>query len=114
MDGSWQSLFKNEKTLDRDRVLCDVRAKNPEGDIKTLSNKGLARDKSRIEINREWCKGCGICVVFCPKEVLGLDKEEKAVVLHPENCDLCGMCELRCPDIAIEIIQDDLHSTDES
>ncbi|MCG2757228.1 MAG: 4Fe-4S binding protein, partial [Desulfobacteraceae bacterium] len=21
-------------------------------------------------INRNWCKGCGICVYFCPKKVL--------------------------------------------
>ncbi len=79
-----------------------------------MSNKGLAKDTFRIEINREWCKGCGICVTFCPHEVLRLDEEEKAVVRHPERCNFCGMCELRCPDIAIEIIQDDLPSTDES
>ncbi len=79
-----------------------------------MSNKGLAKKQARIEINREWCKGCGICVAFCPQEVLGLDDEEKAVVLHPENCNLCGMCELRCPEIAVEIIQDDLPATDET
>ncbi|MEE4358791.1 MAG: 4Fe-4S binding protein, partial [Desulfococcaceae bacterium] len=28
-------------------------------------------------INREWCKGCGICVHFCPKNVLELDAQEK-------------------------------------
>jgi len=25
-------------------------------------------------INREWCKACGICVHFCPKNVLELDE----------------------------------------
>ena len=30
---------------------------------------------SKIEINRKWCKGCGICAAFCPKKVLGLDEE---------------------------------------
>ena len=29
-------------------------------------------------IRREWCKGCGICVAFCPKSVLELDDDEKA------------------------------------
>ena len=25
-----------------------------------------------IKVNRDWCKGCGICVHFCPKQVLEL------------------------------------------
>jgi 2-oxoglutarate ferredoxin oxidoreductase subunit delta len=55
-------------------------------------------------INREWCKGCGICVAFCPKKVLELDRHEKAVAARPEDCIACRLCELRCPDLAIEII----------
>ena len=54
-------------------------------------------------INREWCKGCGICVEFCPKSVLELDKDAKVVAVRPEDCICCKMCELRCPDLAIEI-----------
>ena len=55
-------------------------------------------------INRNWCKGCGICVAFCPKKVLALDKEEKVEVLVSEDCIGCRMCEFRCPDLAIEVI----------
>lgn len=55
-------------------------------------------------INRDWCKGCGICVAFCPKHVLELDETEKAVARRPEDCIACKMCELRCPDLAIEVI----------
>ncbi|MFP4258956.1 MAG: ferredoxin family protein, partial [Desulfovermiculus sp.] len=54
-------------------------------------------------INREWCKGCGICVHFCPKQVLELDEEEKVVAVRPEDCIGCHLCERRCPDLAIEV-----------
>lgn len=53
-----------------------------------------------------WCKGCGICVAFCPKKVLGLENE-KIVVLYPEKCIKCGQCELRCPDYAIYLKEED-------
>lgn len=55
-------------------------------------------------INREWCKGCGICVEFCPKNVLELDDTEKVEAVRKEDCIACRLCELRCPDLAIEIL----------
>jgi 2-oxoglutarate ferredoxin oxidoreductase subunit delta len=67
-------------------------------------------------INRGWCKGCGICVQFCPKSVLELDNQEKVVAARPEDCICCKLCELRCPDFAIEIIteQPDKEKDDET
>ena len=55
-------------------------------------------------INEEWCKGCGICVHFCPKGVLELNKRDKAFAKQPEKCVVCRLCESICPDLAIEII----------
>lgn len=54
-------------------------------------------------IDRNWCKGCGICVHFCPKNVLELDDQDKVVAARPEDCIACKLCELRCPDLAIEV-----------
>jgi len=61
------------------------------------------KEKKTPVINREWCKGCEICVEFCPKDALAMDEMEKANLAFPEKCDGCGMCELRCPDLAIEL-----------
>ena len=47
------------------------------------------------------CKGCGICVEFCPKKVLELNEVEKVTIVNPDNCIKCLQCELRCPDYAI-------------
>lgn len=54
-------------------------------------------------INRDWCKGCGICVEFCPTKVLELDDSERAVAARLEDCICCRLCEMRCPDLAIDI-----------
>lgn len=48
----------------------------------------------------EWCKGCGICVTFCPKKVLEI-KDDKVAIKDLKACIQCGQCELRCPDYAI-------------
>jgi len=53
-------------------------------------------------IRERWCKGCNICVAFCPKQVLVL-RNGKVFPEHPEKCIGCHMCEMRCPDYAIEV-----------
>ncbi len=55
-------------------------------------------------IKEEWCKGCGICVAFCPKEALFLDEKSKARK-DKEKCTACGICETFCPDFAISLIK---------
>ena len=62
----------------------------------------MVKGKRRLVLNTKWCKGCGICVAFCPKNVLDM-VHEKAHIAAEENCILCGQCELRCPDFAIYI-----------
>lgn len=65
----------------------------------------MAKPKLKAHIiNTEWCKGCGICVHFCPKKVLELNQEDKAAAVRQEACICCKLCELRCPDLAIEVI----------
>lgn len=75
--------------------------------MKMAKTNDKAKKKGVIEINREWCKGCGICIAFCPKEALTMDEHDKASWSHPENCIACGACALRCPDMAIELKQEE-------
>lgn len=65
-------------------------------------------------INREWCKGCGICVAFCPTKVLELDERDKAVAARLADCIACRLCELRCPDLAIEVEVEEQNSESRS
>lgn len=62
-------------------------------------------DKKLI-VDEEWCKGCGICVEFCPKSVLEM-KNDIVNIKNIEQCIQCGQCELRCPDYAIYLEGDD-------
>ncbi len=60
------------------------------------------RKKGKVVVYEPWCKGCAICVEFCPEHVLAIERGKSRVV-HPEACTACTMCELRCPDFAITV-----------
>lgn len=70
----------------------------------------MAKVIGAVEINRERCKGCNLCVVACPTEVLALQSKEVndkgyhfAYSLNPDNCIGCASCALVCPDACIEV-----------
>ena len=62
-------------------------------------------NKVKLLIKTEYCKGCGICVEFCPSKILYM-YDEKVHIKEMDNCIKCGLCELRCPDYAIYLIED--------
>ncbi len=71
---------------------------------KNEKRKDLAPEgHPKITIFYDWCKSCGICVAFCPKEVLAMDENRRLFAKAPEKCIACHMCELRCPDFAINV-----------
>lgn len=58
---------------------------------------------TKLMLRTERCKGCNICVAFCPKKILALDTLGRIHVTDEEQCIKCGQCELRCPDFAIRV-----------
>jgi 2-oxoglutarate ferredoxin oxidoreductase subunit delta len=79
------------------------------GKGKSGKKKTPPKSKKRYtqSVFQDWCKGCGICIAFCPKKVIGKDDAGIPVFLHPEDCMGCRFCELHCPDFAITIQEDD-------
>ncbi|MFO8100753.1 MAG: ferredoxin family protein [Dehalococcoidia bacterium] len=65
-----------------------------------------------IEINKELCKGCRICIEFCPAGCISLSDELNAAGYLPasfkddSNCTGCAICALVCPDVCIEVYRD--------
>ncbi len=62
-------------------------------------------------IDNERCKGCGLCVAVCPKNVLELMKELNAkgyfpvYQARPDDCIHCAICCTMCPDVALSIAE---------
>ena len=69
--------------------------------------------RCEVFVNQEFCKGCGICVHFCPRKAIRLSEEFNTkgvnvpVPADMEKCTGCRTCELYCPDFAIAIRGDD-------
>ena len=63
----------------------------------------------KILFNREKCKGCELCISFCPKKIIHLDESVNAKGYHPagitdmEECIGCQSCATMCPDCCISI-----------
>jgi 2-oxoglutarate ferredoxin oxidoreductase subunit delta len=68
--------------------------------------------KGNIQIDRELCKGCQLCIEFCPKTVIGLHVKVNAagyIPAMPSNqaeCTGCGICAIVCPEVAIEVYRE--------
>ena len=61
-------------------------------------------------IQKDKCKGCRLCIFFCPSKTLELSPVlNKKGVKYPKRkdgtvCTGCGFCYLVCPDACFEIL----------
>jgi len=66
----------------------------------------------KVSFNRDWCKGCGLCVTVCPKKIINMEENTTNIkgyhpaTIEPKNankCIGCTSCARICPDSVITI-----------
>ena len=63
---------------------------------------------SNTPLNKEKCKGCGLCKKFCPVSAISLD-DAKIPYVSIESCIGCASCSIVCPPKAIECTETGEH-----
>ena len=69
----------------------------------------MAKIKGTVVVDKERCKGCGVCVASCPCNVLGMSAEVNskgypvARMANPDACIGCASCAVICPDSVITV-----------
>ena len=66
----------------------------------------------KVVIDQQRCKGCGLCVEFCPKKALVISEQLNKAGLYPaeffdeEACTSCGICAMMCPEACISVYRE--------
>lgn len=69
----------------------------------------MAKIKGAVVVNTERCKGCDLCVVACPSDVLRLSKDANvkgynySYMENADDCIGCSACAYVCPDACITV-----------
>lgn len=62
---------------------------------------------AKIKINRDRCKGCYLCIVNCPNNLIKIADDLNAKGVKPAafkgGCSGCSMCAVICPECIIEV-----------
>jgi 2-oxoglutarate ferredoxin oxidoreductase subunit delta len=63
----------------------------------------------KLVIDQERCKGCQLCVEFCPPKVLAMSTTLNTRGFYPvmlideERCTSCAACAIVCPDTVFAV-----------
>lgn len=66
---------------------------------------------AKLTFRDDRCKGCGLCISVCPKQIIEFKdtlnvKGYNPATVKPENmdkCIACASCARNCPDVVITI-----------
>jgi 2-oxoglutarate ferredoxin oxidoreductase subunit delta len=67
---------------------------------------------NRVEIDKDRCKACKLCINVCQRKLLELAEELNAKGYHPiaihsvDKCTACGLCAIMCPEASIEVFKE--------
>jgi len=69
----------------------------------------MAKIKGAIVVNTDRCKGCGLCIEACPKDVIAMAAKVNVhgyPFVEParlDGCVGCASCAIVCPDGCISV-----------
>ena len=65
----------------------------------------LQTEIADIQLNRDRCSGCGVCVPLCSYDAIKLEQlgDGSVAVIDDWKCKRCGVCAAACPSMAISI-----------
>ena len=72
----------------------------------------MAKIKGRLEIDKQRCKGCEVCLQVCPFQILEMRKEVNSKGYHypylvdTDRCTGCAGCAIVCPDSCITVFRE--------
>ncbi|MCI0469235.1 MAG: ferredoxin family protein [Nitrospirae bacterium] len=79
-----------------------------------MKDAAKKKAKGKIVIDRDLCKGCKYCVIYCPKGLIVMDGTFNSMGYFPamfedkeRECTGCAICAQMCPEIAIEVWRED-------
>ena len=104
--GDWQKAMN-----------CYLEAIALDGDSPAVEAKAMlkyyiimSKIKGAIVVNTDRCKGCQLCIVACPKNVIALAQKKVNVhgypyveAVNPDDCIGCASCGVVCPDGCITV-----------